>query len=235
MLPTLSLFLLYGHATQLHCQVHVSEFFYPVEFNRAKKPMLENSAWITNEYNSVMKGFSFSFHKNYKLDPTYPRLAIFSLRELHQTSPSALRAETSFRYQSDPLRTTQTKRVPAWPVINQLWFLERHFSANGVPLCLCEVQMKICKGWLQALLSPAPRGLAARSRVLARLASVAQIGELARMLGVICWLCFYFDELPIYKWTEPWDFKGRFPESWGLRASVSSSPLPLQPFFSFPL
>ena len=37
------------------------------------------------------------------LSPTCPRLAIFSLRELHQTSPSALRAETSFRYQSDPL------------------------------------------------------------------------------------------------------------------------------------
>ena len=29
-------------------------------------------------------------------------LAIFSLRELHQTSPSVLRAETSSRYQSDP-------------------------------------------------------------------------------------------------------------------------------------
>ena len=43
--------------------------------------------------------------------------------------------------------------------------------------------MKICKGWLQALLSPAPRGFAARSRVLARLASLAQIGELARRLS----------------------------------------------------
>ena len=37
--------LLYGNATQLHCQVDVSEFFYPVEFNRAKKPTLEGSAW----------------------------------------------------------------------------------------------------------------------------------------------------------------------------------------------
>ena len=46
-------------------------------------------------------------------------------------------------------------------------------------------------------------------------------------------LCFYFNELSIYKWTEPWNIKGRFPESWGLRASVSSSPppLPFQPFF----
>ena len=43
-----------------------------------------------------------------------------------------------------PLRTkfdTQTKRVPAWPVINQLWFPERHFSANGISLCLGEVQI----------------------------------------------------------------------------------------------
>ena len=52
--------------------------------------------------NTTDEGFSLSFHKNYKLDPTYPRHAIFSLRELHQTSPSALRAETSSRYQSDP-------------------------------------------------------------------------------------------------------------------------------------
>ena len=43
--------------------------------------------------------------------------------------------------------------------------------------------MKIYKGWLQALLSPTPRGFAARSRVLARLASLAQIGELARRLA----------------------------------------------------
>ena len=52
--------------------------------------------------NTTDEGFSFSFHKNYKLGPTYPRHAIFSLRELHQTSPSALRAEKSSRYQSDP-------------------------------------------------------------------------------------------------------------------------------------
>ena len=84
-----------------------------------------------------------------------------------------------------PLRTKfdkPTKRMPAWPVISQLWLPERHFSANGISLRLGEVQMKICKGWLQALLSSAPRGFAARSRVLARLVSLAQIGELARRL-----------------------------------------------------
>ena len=37
----------------------------------------------------------------------------------------------------------------------------------------------------------------------------------------------------IHSWTEPWNIKGRFPESWGFRASVSSSTLalPLPPFF----
>ena len=84
-----------------------------------------------------------------------------------------------------PLRTkfdTQTKRVPAWPVINQLWFPERHFSANGISLRLGEVQMKIYERSLQALLSSAPRGFAASSRVHARLPSLAQIGGLARRL-----------------------------------------------------
>ena len=47
---------------------------------------------------------------------------------------------------------------------------------------LGKVQMKFYKRSLQALLSSAPRGLAARSRVLARLASLPQIGELARRL-----------------------------------------------------
>ena len=82
-----------------------------------------------------------------------------------------------------PLRTkfdTQTKRVPAWPVINQLWFPERHFSANGISLRLGEVQMKFYERSLQALLFSAPRGFTACSRALARLSSLTQIEELAR-------------------------------------------------------
>ena len=41
----------------------------------------------------------------------------------------------------------------------------------------------------------------------------------------------------IHSWTEPWNIKGRFPESWGFRASVSCSSLalPLPPFFLLPL
>ena len=56
------------------------------------------------------------------------------------------------------------------------------FSQYGISLRLDEVQMNICKGSLQALLSSAPRSFAARSRVLSRLVSLAQIGELARGL-----------------------------------------------------
>ena len=75
--------------------------------------------------------------------------------------------------------------MPAWPVINQLCFPERHFSANGISLRLSEVQMKFYERSLQALLSSAPRGFATRSRVLGRLASLAQIGELTRRLEEI--------------------------------------------------
>ena len=42
--------------------------------------------------------------------------------------------------------------------------------------------MKFYERSLRALLSSAPRGFAARSRVFARLASLAQTGELARRL-----------------------------------------------------
>ena len=37
--------------------------------------------------NTTEEGFSLSFHNNCKLGLTYPRLAIFSLRELNRTSP----------------------------------------------------------------------------------------------------------------------------------------------------
>ena len=153
-----------------------------------------------------MKGFSFSFHKNYKLDPTYPQNYIKRAR-LHWGLKQVLGTNLI------PLRTkfdTQTKRVPAWPVINQLRFPERHFSANGISLRLGEVQMKICKGWLEALLSSAPRGFAARSRVLARLVLLAQIGELARRLLALCHQYLRFavtSEWKLSAWGE------RYPEA----------------------
>ena len=56
--------------------------------------------------------------------------------------------------------------------------------ANCISLRLGEGQMKFYETSLQALLSSAPRGFAARSRVLARLVSLTQIGELARRLSL---------------------------------------------------
>ena len=86
--------------------------------------------------------------------------------------------------------------MPAWPVINQLCFPERHFSANGISLRLGEVQMKFYERSLQALLSSAPRGFAARSRVRMRLASLARIGEHARRLKQITLIQFW-----LVQWT----------------------------------
>ena len=68
-------------------------------------------------------------------------------KSLNQTSPKHVLGTNLI-----PLRTklvTQMKRVPAWPVINQLCFLERHFPANGISLS--EVQMKFYERSLQAL------------------------------------------------------------------------------------
>ena len=135
--------------------------------------------------NTTDEGFSFSFHKNYKLGPTYPRLAIFSLRELHQTSPSALRAETSSRYQSDPPeKPTLTHRRSGC----QLDLLSVNFDFRNVifqpmvpmvfPFVWAKYKWNLMRS-LQALLSSAHRGFAARSHVLERLASLAQIGERA--------------------------------------------------------
>ena len=41
-------------ASQLHCHVHVSEFFFPVEFNRAKKPTLALSSFSFSEINKAL-------------------------------------------------------------------------------------------------------------------------------------------------------------------------------------
>ena len=63
LLPALSILLLDGQLLilrQLHWHVHVSEFFYPVEFNRAKKPTLEGSAWTGCLNLSSLSLISFS-------------------------------------------------------------------------------------------------------------------------------------------------------------------------------
>ena len=202
------LFLLSFFTVKLHSytvEYTFLNFFYPVEFNRAKKPTLEGSAWTGRLSLSSLSLFSFS-ELNKAIDANeynWWRVFVFLPQELQTRSDlSSARNILFARTKSNesprllwglkhvlganliPLRTklvTQTKRVPAWPVINQLCFPERHFSANGISLRLSEVQMKFYERLLQALLSSATRGFAARSRVLARLASLAQIGELQSM------------------------------------------------------
>ena len=134
LLPTVIIVLLDGQLLilrQLRCHVHVTEFFYAVEFNRAKKATLEESAWIgrltfsslslfsfselnkaldTNEINTTDEGFWFSFHENYKLGPkssarnillTIYHIHTYSFARIKLTSDERL-ADTSSLFQYDP-------------------------------------------------------------------------------------------------------------------------------------
>ena len=133
-----------------------------------------NKALDTNEYNWTTNSVRLILSSQYPLCENYIKRAplLWGLKQVFGTNLISLKTKL----------VTQTKGVPAWPVINQLWFPERHFWANCISLCLGEVQMKFYERSLQALLSSAPRSFAARSRVVARLVSLAQIGELARRL-----------------------------------------------------
>ena len=130
LLPTLSIVLLDNQLLilrQLRCHVHVSEFLYPVEFNGAKKPTLEGSAWSGRLNLSSLSLFSFSelnkaiFHNSTRTTNSI-RLILASLAKRQQfhtwsfaritsNEPFALRAETSPRSSMIPLETkfnTQT-------------------------------------------------------------------------------------------------------------------------------
>ena len=211
---TNSFVLLHGQATQLH---------YPVEFNRVKKPTLEGSTWTGGMNLSSLSLFSFS-ELNKALDTNennWRRVFIFLPQEL-QTQFDLFSARNILfaRTKSNepprllwglkhvlgtnliPLRTklvTQTKRVPAWPVINQLCFPERHFSANGISLHLSEGQMKFYERSLQALLSSAPRGSLTRSRET-RFARPNRRACLQAMRCLEWWLLASFLWMYMYTW-----------------------------------
>ena len=134
-------------------------FFYPVEFNRTKKPTtLEGSAWTgrlnlsslllfwfselnnaldTNEYNWWRVFIFLSQELQTRSDLFSARNILFERTKSNEPPRLLWGLKHVFATNLIPLRTklvTQTKRVPAWPVINQLCFLERHFSANGISL-----------------------------------------------------------------------------------------------------
>ena len=125
-----------------------------------------NKVLDTNEYNSVMKGFHFLSTRTtnsirlilgsqYSLYENYIKRArlLWGLKQVLGTNLIPLRTKLN----------TPIKGEPVWPVINQLCFTELHFSANCVSLRLGEEQMKCYERSLQALLSSAPSGFAARS------------------------------------------------------------------------
>ena len=154
--------------------------------------------------NTTDEGFSLSFHKNYKLGPTYPRHAIFSLRELHQTSPSALRAETSSRYQSDPpenqiwhtdeagasLACYQSTLISGTSFFSQWYFPSSGRSTNEILWEIVASSPFPCPSRLRRSL--------ARSRETRF--SLAQIGELARRLHASkeLNLTVLFKNMPMY-------------------------------------
>ena len=49
----------------------------PTPLSQGLDPALLNKALDTNKINTTDERFWFCFHKNYKLSPTYPQLAIF--------------------------------------------------------------------------------------------------------------------------------------------------------------
>ena len=103
------------------------------------------------------------------------------------------------------------------------------FSQWYFPSSEQSTEMKFYERSLQALLSSAPRGLAARSRIFVRLASLAQIGELARILCCLkrvkkkikaictvlisCTVWNFGYELKYYRWTSVKQVS-RLPRGW---------------------
>ena len=182
---------------------------YPVEFNRAKKRTLEGSAW-TGPLNlftltllvfrtkqgawrkriQLMTAFRFPSTRT----TNWVRLILgsqYSLCEnyIKRAPSSALRAETRSWYQSDPpenqtchtdeegasLACYQSTLFSGTSFFSQWYFPSSERSTNEI---LWEI--------VASSPFPAPRGFATRSHVLARLASLAQIGELARRLMHAC-------------------------------------------------
>ena len=115
-----------------------------------------------------------------------PMLIFRACATCDHTSPSALRAETSSRYQSDtPEKPNLTHRRSGC----QLSLLSINFDFRNVifqpmvfPFVWANYQWNFMRDRCKLSFPLPPRGFAARSRVLARLASLAQIGELARRL-----------------------------------------------------
>ena len=158
-----------------------------MEFNHLKEGRqcfhsshFQNQTRNLTQTNTTDEGFWFSFHKNYKLGPTYPRLTIFYWQSNTFTSTAntmvlAIRASCKFvllhllqKFEEANWACYQSTLISGTPFFSQ-WY----FPLSG--------QSTIYENYdrsLQALLfSPL-----ACSCILMQLALLAQIGELAHKL-----------------------------------------------------
>ena len=137
-----------------------------------------------------------AWHKQIQLK-TYPRLAIFSLWELNQMSPLVcFEGWNKFLVPIwSPWELNLTQR---WRGC-QLGLLSINFVLRNVifqpivfPFIWAKFKWnKFYERSLQALLSSAPRGFATCSHVIAKLASLPPIGELARRLVMFFLVCIW--------------------------------------------
>ena len=144
--------------------------------------------------NTTDEGFSFAFHKNYKPGLTYPRLAIFSLRELNQTS--LLVCFEGWNTFLEPIESPWEPNLSHRRRGCQLGLLSINFVFQNVifqRMVFSFVWAKYKWNFIRdrCILSSASCGFAARSRVLVRLASLTQIGELARRLYSLKYLPYF--------------------------------------------
>ena len=102
-------------ASQLHCHVHVSEFVFPVEFNRAKKPTLALSSFSFSEINKALD----------TKEHNWWRVLIFLSQQL--------KILAIFYWQwSNTFTSTVFKREN--PIKRLLWGLKQVLGSNLIPL-----------------------------------------------------------------------------------------------------
>ena len=146
LLPTLSIVLLDDQLLilrQLHCHVHVSGFFYPVEFNRAKKPTLEGSAWISlfnftllifrtkqgpwHKRIHLMKGSDFPSTKQLETrsDLSMARNILLAIHHFHTYSFKRITS-------NEPVCFEGWKKfsVPIWYPENQIWHTDNTYLSQ---------------------------------------------------------------------------------------------------------
>ena len=112
----------------------ISEFFFHVEFNLAKtgrqrshSSRFQNQTRHLTQTNTHDEGLWFSFHKNYKLGPTYLRLTIFYWQSNTFTSTAntmvlVIRALCKLVFPNLPQKFDQSTLISGTPFFSQWYF-----------------------------------------------------------------------------------------------------------------